>query len=307
MRAQNYSTTFTVPQSPSQVFLAITNVRAWWSEQIEGRTDALSEVFNYHYQDVHRCKMKIVEFVSDKKIVWLVEDNYFNFIKDDSEWKNTEISFEIAQKGDQTELVFTHIGLTPGDECYDICSDSWGNYINGSLKSLITQGEGNPNPYQKAIINVDKKKRQAEEETSYFATYLIEKSPATVFNAIGEVSNWWTPDFKGASKSLGDEFEVSFADIHYSKHRVVESIPFKRIIWLVTDSKLSFVKDQKEWVGTKNIFEIATENGKTRLTFTHLGLQPPLECFENCTKGWQQFIEGSLLPYILTGKGKPGF
>lgn len=166
MKAQEYSTTFTVSQSPAQVFQAINNVRGWWSEQIEGRTDALNEVFNYHYQDVHRCKMKIVEFIPDKKVVWLVEDNYFNFIRDQSEWKNTKISFEITKKDDQTELVFTHIGLKPADECYDICSDSWGNYINGSLKLLITQGKGNPNPYQHAIQNAEKKKNQGEETTT---------------------------------------------------------------------------------------------------------------------------------------------
>jgi len=306
MKLQDYTTSFLVAQSPEQVFKAINNVRGWWSEQIEGRTDALNEVFNYHYQDVHRSKMKIVEFIPEKKVVWLVQDNYFNFIKDQSEWKNTNISFEITKKGAQTELVFTHSGLVPAYECYDICSDAWSNYIQGSLKALITQDKGNPNPYQTALENADKKKKDVQDMTSYSATLLIDKSPATVFNAIGEVSKWWTPDFRGKSKATGDEFEVNFADIHYSKHQVLESVPFKRIIWLVTDSKLSFLKNQQEWTGTRNIFEITTESGKTKLTFTHEGLQPALECFQTCTKGWERYIEGSLLPYILTGKGKPG-
>ncbi|HKG07088.1 MAG TPA: SRPBCC domain-containing protein [Pedobacter sp.] len=303
---QDYTISFLVSQTPKEVFRAVNDVRGWWSEQIEGRTDQLNEVFNYHYQDVHRSRMKIIEFIPDKKVVWLVEDNYFNFIKDQSEWKNTKISFEMVGKADQTELVFTHIGLVPADECYDICSDAWGNYIGGSLKDLITKGKGNPNPYQAAIDSAGKKKDADGEMTSYSATFLIDKSPATVFNAIGEVSKWWSPDFTGTSKSTGDAFEVNFGDIHYSKHQVVESIPFKRIIWLVTDSKLSFLKDQKEWTGTKNIFEITTESGKTRLTFTHQGLQPQLECFKDCTRGWQRYIDGSLLPYILTGKGSPG-
>ena len=95
MKVQDYTTSFLVTQSPEQVFKAINNVRGWWSEQIEGRTDALNEVFDYHYQDVHISKMKIVEFVPNKKVVWLVENNHFNFIKDQSEWKNTKISFEI--------------------------------------------------------------------------------------------------------------------------------------------------------------------------------------------------------------------
>lgn len=304
MKAQDYKTSLLVSQSPEQVFNAVTNVRGWWSEQIEGRTDALNEVFNYHYQDVHRSRIRIVEFIPNKKVVWLVEDNYFNFVTDKSEWKNTKISFEISKKADKTELVFTHIGLVPEYECFDICSDSWGNYIGSSLRGLIEQGKGNPNPYQTAIYNAEKKKAEGQ-TISHTESFLIEKSPASVFNAISDVSKWWCTDFKGSAKALGEAFEVKFGDVHHSTHQVVEYVPFKRIVWLVTDSKLTFVKDQGEWTGTKNVFEISTENGKTRLTFTHVGLSPKLECFTDCSKVWNQYLAGSLLPYISEGRGMP--
>jgi hypothetical protein len=80
------------------------------------------------------------------KVAWLVLDNYFNFIEDKTEWKGTKINFEIARKGDKTEVHFTHVGLVPEYECYGVCSNAWGSYINGSLKKLITTGKGNPNP-----------------------------------------------------------------------------------------------------------------------------------------------------------------
>ena len=140
----NFFTTFTVDQTPEEAFEAINNVRGWWSEEIEGRTDELGE-FNYHYQDIHRCTLKITELVPGKKVVWRVVDNYFNFIQDKSEWKDTDIVFEIAQKGDKTEVRFTHVGLVPAYECYGVCSDAWGTYINGSLRNLITTGKGQPN------------------------------------------------------------------------------------------------------------------------------------------------------------------
>jgi hypothetical protein len=141
---QNYSTSFMVDQSTEEVFAAINNVRGWWSEEIEGSTDELGE-FKYHYRDIHRCTIKITELVPGKKVVWHIVDNYFNFVKDKSEWKDTEIVFEITKKGDKTDVRFTHLGLVAAYECYDVCSDAWGTYINGSLRNLITEGKGKPN------------------------------------------------------------------------------------------------------------------------------------------------------------------
>jgi hypothetical protein len=145
MKNQNYTTTFSVNETPKEVFAAINNVRGWWSQEIEGKTDKLGAEFDYHYEDVHHCKLKIAEFKPGKKIVWHVLDNYFDFTKDKSEWKNTDIVFEIAKKGNKTEVHFTHVGLVSAYECYSVCSDAWGSYIKSSLRNLITTGKGQPN------------------------------------------------------------------------------------------------------------------------------------------------------------------
>jgi len=145
MTTLNYTTTILVDQTPEEVFKAVSNVRGWWSESIEGNTDQLNEEFLYYYKDVHISKMKIVEYVPNKKIVWLVLDNQFNFTKDKTEWNGNKIVFEITPKGDKTELRFTQIGLVPTYECYDVCRDAWKSYIQGSLKDSITTGKGKPN------------------------------------------------------------------------------------------------------------------------------------------------------------------
>jgi hypothetical protein len=82
MNTQHYTASFTVDQSPQAVFDAINNVRGWWSQAEEGDTDKLGAVFYHHYQDVHRCTLKITEFVPGEKVVWRVLHNDFNFIKD---------------------------------------------------------------------------------------------------------------------------------------------------------------------------------------------------------------------------------
>lgn len=145
MNNRNYTTAFTVNQTPEAAFAAITNVRGWWSEEIEGRTDKPGAEFKYHFRDIHRCKLKITELVPGKKVVWRVLDNYFSFTKDTTEWKGTDIIFDVSKKGDKTEVRFTHQGLVPEYECYDACSDGWGTYIKGSLRDLIAKGEGQPN------------------------------------------------------------------------------------------------------------------------------------------------------------------
>ena len=145
MSTPDLTTTIVVDQSPEKVFNAINNVRGWWSEEIEGSTDKLNEVFFYHFEDLHHCTIKVIDLVPDKKVVWLVLDNYFKFTKDKTEWNDTKISFEISKEGDKTNIRFTHIGLVPAYECFTICRDAWTTYIQKSLLNLVTSGKGNPN------------------------------------------------------------------------------------------------------------------------------------------------------------------
>ena len=162
MTTSDFTTTILVDQSPKEVFDAINNVRGWWSEEIEGSTDKLNDEFIYHYEDVHRCKMKLIEVIPNKKVVWLVLDNYFKFTKDKSEWKGNKIIFEITEKEHKTQLQFTQLGLVPEYECYDICRDAWSIYIKNSLRSLITTGKGQPNATDKPQTENEKELRSAE-------------------------------------------------------------------------------------------------------------------------------------------------
>ena len=146
MNDQHYSTSFLADRPPQEVFDAINDVRGWWSEATLGETDRLGAVFYYHYKDVHHCTLQITELVPGKKVAWRVLHNAFSFIKDQTEWNGSDVVFEIARKGDQTEVRFTQVGLQPEHECYEICSNAWGQFIRGSLRDLIATGKGQPNP-----------------------------------------------------------------------------------------------------------------------------------------------------------------
>ena len=139
-----------------------------------------------------------------------------------------------------------------------------------------------------------------------FATTLfVAQTPEEVFEAIRNVRGWWSETVEGDTKDTGDEFVYQHKDLHYSKQKLVEVAPNKKIVWLVTDSRLTFTKKQSEWTGTQINFEIREKNGGTEICFTHIGLLPSCECFDACSNGWSYYLYQSLLPLIPTGKGMP--
>lgn len=53
--------------------------------------------------------------------------------------------FEILEREGKTQIRLTHQSLVPEFECFEVCSNSWGHYIQKSLFDLITTGTGHPN------------------------------------------------------------------------------------------------------------------------------------------------------------------
>jgi uncharacterized protein Usg len=310
MDGKDFTSSILVDQTPATAFNAIKNFRAWWSEEIEGKTDQLNETFFYHYKDVHLCKIKLLEIIPDKKLVYQVVDNQFNFVKDKTEWINTKMIFDITRQGGKTKVIFTHQGLVPEYECYNVCNDAWSGYIQGSLQSLITTGKGKPNGKEGGLNaelvekwGLPDKSNNMKQEKDFTTSILVDKSPKEVFNAINNVRGWWQGEITGSTDKLNDEFTYQMKEFHLTKQKIVEFVPNKKVVWQVTESKINFVADKEEWLNSKIIFDITTEGKKTKLTFTHHGLVPKIECYRNCSGAWDNLIEKSLFSLITTGKG----
>jgi regulatory protein YycH of two-component signal transduction system YycFG len=294
MTDRNYTTTFTVNEDPNAVFAAINNVRGWWSEDIEGYTTNAGDVWYYSAPDLHRCTLKVIDSVPGNKIAWRVLDNSFTFIEDKAEWIGTTMLFDIERIGTQTKVKFTHDGLVPDYECYDVCHDAWGTYINGSLKDLITSGKGQPNAGSAVTAK--------EPERSYTTAFTVTQSPQAVFTAIVNPRAWWSGEHDGMADRVGDTFTYRYKQLHYSKQQVSELVPGRRVAWYVTEAMLAFVEDKTEWAGTTITFDIAKKGDRTEVVFTHLGLKPAVECFDTCSDAWTSLIQGSLKQLIETGK-----
>ncbi len=141
------------------------------------------------------------------------------------------------------------------------------------------------------------------EKKDFTFTIVTDRAPKDVFDTVCNVRSWWSgifsEEFTGSSEKLNDEFSFHAGEgAHYSKQKLVELIPGKRVAWNVEESALTFIENQSEWTGTKIAFDIAEKDGKTELTFTHHGLTPEAACYDSCAPGWTRYLEEKLTPLV---------
>jgi hypothetical protein len=127
-------------------------------------------------------------------------------------------------------------------------------------------------------------------------SFTSSKSPKEIYELLLNIEQWWSglyeETIKGKSRQLNDEFSFKAGGgIHNTSQRLIELIPHKKIVWLVTNSKLTFLSDPSEWENTKICFDISKEGDKTLVTFTHDGLTPEIECYNACSGGWTGYLE----------------
>jgi len=61
MDHRDFTLTLTVDQSPEEVFAAVTNVRGWWSQGLEGRSAEVGDAFTYRHGELHRSTHQVTE------------------------------------------------------------------------------------------------------------------------------------------------------------------------------------------------------------------------------------------------------
>ncbi len=241
----------------------------WYTKHVDGREADIGYVHTYQPYDL---------FV----LIWLINGDF----KLDRHLKTEVVTQFIAEGPKSTRVKFEHRGL-----------DKLGN---GKAVESMDQGWG-------TIMGLYKNNA----EQNYSTSFEVPVPPEIVFKHINNVSGWWSKtadeavsgqqtQFEGSSSELNDEFILRSGDRHYSKQKLIEWIPDRKVVWLITESKLNWIKkDKEEWTNMKIIFELIAQGNKTVVYFMQEGLNPTQECFSACSKGWDFLIKDRLFHQIL--------
>jgi len=133
----------------------------------------------------------------------------------------------------------------------------------------------------------------------YRSTKAFAAAPDVVFTALTDIdalTGWWTPAAGGAD--AGETLRFLMGD-----QEVVMQVEDADRPSLVRWNVL-VCEPAPDWVGTTIIYELEPVGTGTELHFHHKGLNPSLDCFENCFAGWTHFL-ASLVDYVDRGAGSP--
>ena len=268
-----YSVSIEVAATPAESFKKLSTLSNWWPEEFVGPPIQLNSEFIFRIGDSHYSKNKVIEYQPDKRVVWLTTESARS--SDDFDWSGTKFIFDLTPNAANTRIEFTYDGVVKPNE-----ADRLTHICDMTIKDMLY-----------AYL------------TSYTATIEINKPGAELFRCIQDVSKWWGgKDLTGNSAGLNDEFTIDHPGSHLTIQKLIEVIPDKRIVWLVTKGCLPWLKkDQNEWTGTKIIFEIEEAGNKTILHFTHAGLNPAKESFERVSQGWDTVIKDYLFNFVSHG------
>ena len=132
-------------------------------------------------------------------------------------------------------------------------------------------------------------------------SFTVDADPEAVVAAIGDVASWWTGDIEGDSTHVGDRFTYRYGAMHRST-QVVTELTEQRVVWHVEDGDLAFTSTRDDWVGTDIEFAITATGSGTRVDFTHRGITPEVECYDQCSPAWSHYIGANLAQRIVSGR-----
>jgi glutathione S-transferase len=120
---------------------------------------------------------------------------------------------------------------------------------------------------------------------------------------------WWTLPDKPI-RAVGDQARFSFPPGHSSWTFVARKLlpgAYVELECVDADHRHDGLPPEieKEWLGSRLIWNIAPAAQGTEIRFEHVGLAPRLHCYDVCEQGWDHFFGSSLAALLATGQGTP--
>lgn len=142
----DYTQQLSIAADPATVHAALSSLaglRGWWTQDCGGLPEPGGEL-RFHFGSSYK-HMRIDVQTADE-IRWHCTVAHIDVpsLQHKDEWVGTELVFRLQPEGDgQTRLDFTHRGLVPACECYDLCRQGW-RYFLASLQQYAATGQGTP-------------------------------------------------------------------------------------------------------------------------------------------------------------------
>ena len=82
--------------------------------------------------------------------------------------------------------------------------------------------------------------------SNYAASFTVDQSAETVFDAINNARSWWSEEIEGDTNKLSAVFYHHYKDVHHCTIKITELVPGKRVVWHVLHNDFNFIEDKTE-------------------------------------------------------------
>jgi len=124
----SYTKTLTLAAACEEVFAALTDpdqITVWWSAtSTTGSGQAGGELCITFGTEEQPTVMRLLAAHSPHVVEWEVTAS--PLVPD---WEGTQPTFTMAPAGNGCRLNFTHHGLVPALECFELCNVDWGRFL----------------------------------------------------------------------------------------------------------------------------------------------------------------------------------
>ena len=132
----------------SRVFAAFTTadgLTGFWTRDLTGDPTLGGSLEFYFGSPDPSAVMDVIELDQPRLVRW-------RCVAGPDEWRDTTLAFELATRGDETEVLFTHAGWSEQAAFMHHCSTKWGYFLLG-LKRWLDGGASVAYPNDVKISN----------------------------------------------------------------------------------------------------------------------------------------------------------